>query len=150
MWRKKALEAVNGWNENQTSSQEYELLFRLLKNNIVVRYCPLSETIVYLRNNSIVRSENNERFGEILNNYVDLRLAMRDYLESRGLLTPELRNTVNTRIYFKLKTHQKRLPLYVTEKLKETKLKIPLKYLLSDKMSKFKSKTKRIIKKLLP
>lgn len=49
LWKRSAIEAVNGWNEDMKSSQEYELMFRLLKNGVRPLFDPEVLTHVYLR-----------------------------------------------------------------------------------------------------
>ena len=43
LWRRKAVLAVEGWDENRSSSQEYDLLFRMLKSNIAIGFCFISQ-----------------------------------------------------------------------------------------------------------
>lgn len=84
LWRKSAVEAVNGWDETLRSSQEYDLMFRLLKNTDRV----LFDTELY----SIVRKQAS---GSITQTnlaanwvrYVNLRLRILEHLS--GKRTPE-------------------------------------------------------------
>src|SRR5690606_7649734 len=85
LWRKEALLKIDGWDESLSSSQEYDLLFRLLKRgNLLVRDYELS-CFVYAEDNSVSRSGNVERTNRIVDNYVNLRLRIREYLMSKGL-----------------------------------------------------------------
>ncbi|MGL5889287.1 MAG: glycosyltransferase family 2 protein [Bacteroidia bacterium] len=68
LWRREAVLAAGGWNVEQKSSQEYDLMFRMLKNNAVVLVSNTTDTIVTLRQGSISttnRSENLLRFLQL-------------------------------------------------------------------------------------
>jgi glycosyltransferase involved in cell wall biosynthesis len=148
LWRKEAVLSAGGWNVNMTSSDEYELLFRLLKNNVRIRYYEVPETIVHLRKNSINRSENDERLYEILDNFINLRLAIRQHLESEGKLTRELKYAIVKRIYFRLLPYKKRIPNYVDLKLIELKSELPVGFTLLQNLKQLKINTKNFIKNI--
>ena len=65
LWRRKALLAVNGWDENRNSSQEYDLLFRLLKSGFTIGFCPDLLTIVHINPNSISNSRSSVSKGTL-------------------------------------------------------------------------------------
>jgi glycosyltransferase involved in cell wall biosynthesis len=48
-WRKDALDQISGWNENAASSQEADLMFRLLKNDAKVLFDKTENTIIQQR-----------------------------------------------------------------------------------------------------
>lgn len=79
LWNKNALMSVGGWNENYKSSQETELMFRLLKNNysFIVDKEPL--TIIRQRESGQISTTNNS--NRILQ-YINLRIEIIDYLKS--------------------------------------------------------------------
>jgi len=56
LWRRAAVEAVGGWNEEQRSSQEYELLFRLLRNGARITYDEVVLTEIHQRPGSITHT----------------------------------------------------------------------------------------------
>ncbi len=76
LWSKKALLRINGWNEKLKSSQEADLMFRLLKNdeNVLIDAEPL--TIV--REREAGQISNNSLENKI--RYLELRLEMLDYI----------------------------------------------------------------------
>ena len=78
LWNKKKLMKVSGWTETLSSSQEYDLMFRLLKDNSKIGFCKEFLTKVYHTPNSITRGSS--RKAELIKNWVDLRLRIRDYL----------------------------------------------------------------------
>ncbi len=139
LWRKKSLLSAGGWNETKSSSQEYELMFRILRQNDNIDYCPTPETIIHVRENSIHKSGDENRFVEILNNNVNLRLQIKEYLKAKSLLTKQLAYIADTYIYsylFKttgvhpLSIRQGVVPAYVKKKLKESQLNLPVSFLL--------------------
>ncbi|MDF2159405.1 glycosyltransferase family 2 protein [Algoriphagus sp. CAU 1675] len=56
LWNKKFLLKVGGWDESLFSSQEYDLMFRLLKINSNIGYCMEFSSIIYKQVNSISTS----------------------------------------------------------------------------------------------
>ena len=87
LFRRAALLGVGGWNENLKSSQEYELMFRLLKARASVVSDPEPLTLIYQRDGSI---SNTNKAGNWLR-YVELRREIWQHLESRQILTDGLR-----------------------------------------------------------
>ncbi|MEO6452948.1 MAG: glycosyltransferase [Ginsengibacter sp.] len=136
LWRKKALLSIGGWNENLNSSQEYDLLFRLLKNNAAIGYCSLIQTIVHITPGSISFSQNENRIVEIIYNSIKLRMDIKEYLDSKGMLTKELVRyadmyNYSTLIMIKHKPllplyfRKGKIPMYVKKTIKENHFDIP-------------------------
>lgn len=139
LWRRKALLAVEGWDENKNSSQEYDLLFRLLKNNATIGFCPTPLTIVHINPNSISNSQNDNRIVEIINNSVTLRLEIKNYLKSKNKLTRELRQAADIYIYSLLISYSSMIsvyfkkgiiPMYVKKTLREVALDLPVTFIV--------------------
>ena len=81
LWRREALDAVSGWDEKLGSSQDYELLFRLMKVGGKLAFDPVPNTIVVKRAaGSISQSALKENWLR----YIALRLAIRDHLRAQG------------------------------------------------------------------
>jgi len=81
LWNKKAVIDCGGWNEDLSSSQEYELLFRLFQQgyrNVVIHETP--NTIVRRRPNSI--STNIDAQKPNKENFISLRLDILNYLKT--------------------------------------------------------------------
>ncbi|EPR65779.1 glycosyltransferase family 2 protein [Cyclobacterium qasimii] len=78
LWNKKYLLKVNGWDEKLSSSQEYDLMFRLLlcKANIVFDKRHL--TLIHKQENSI--STNSKAKHHRIQNWLYLRLKIRNHL----------------------------------------------------------------------
>lgn len=78
LWRRSALEAVGGWNEQQASSQDYELLFRLLADGARVVWDDRIRTHVLKRaEGSISRTDVRANWER----YIALRRAIKEHLE---------------------------------------------------------------------
>lgn len=142
LWNRKAVLAVDGWNENMSSSEEYDLMFRLLKNNARISWSPLPLLIVHMSDNSVNRSFNKERTCEILNNYVKLRLEIKEYLRENAKLTNELNRAADVSIFFRLLPYRNRVPEYFSKTFKDLELKVPFPII-------FTHKVKSIVKKMI-
>jgi len=151
LWRRQAILRTGGWSETKSSSQEYDLVFKMLKNNDNVSFCLSPLTIIHVRENSIHKSKNDNRFIEILNNNVQLRLEIKEYLRSKGLLTEELGLVTDTYIYSYLFNTTSIYPLslkkgivaaYVKKTLKESRLKLPLSFIIKFHLRHLKNKIK--------
>lgn len=80
LFRRAAVLAAGGWNEDLRSSQDYELLFRLLKNGARVAWdTQVACTILKRAEGSISRTDMRENWIR----YLDLRRAIRDHLRTR-------------------------------------------------------------------
>lgn len=78
LWERKALEQVGGWNEDLASSQDYELMFRLLRAGARVAWDPVVRTQVLKRaSGSISRTDVMANWDR----YIALRRSMKEHLE---------------------------------------------------------------------
>lgn len=130
LWRKKDLASVNGWNEELTSSQEYDLLFRLLKNETGLAFDASLFTTVHHTGNSISKSTNKKRLIEIVQNRIKLRYRIKDYLSNTHQLTKELNIIIDTYIYFELKRNSRELPEYANTFMRQHILDVPFDFML--------------------
>lgn len=84
LWRRSALLEVGGWNESFYRNQEYELLFRMLKNGQRVVCCNDNLTLVRERaKGSITKSTRYKPWAGI-----NLRENIWSYLQQHALATP--------------------------------------------------------------
>lgn len=100
LWKRSALLDVKGWDENLASSQEYDLMFRLLKDNkkvIIDKGDPL--TNVYFGSNSITRSLDKNKNLENLNEFVNLRNRIKEHLIYEGLYNKKLQRQYSITLY---------------------------------------------------
>jgi glycosyltransferase involved in cell wall biosynthesis len=123
LWRKEAVLAVNGWDESKTSSQDGSLLFKMLKQNVAVSFCTVPLTNIHIRENSIHNSVDQKRSIEIANNFIGLRLEIKEYLIAKNRLTEELERTLYVNIYEYLLLRRKIMPEYVKKTLDEFRKK---------------------------
>lgn len=81
LWRASAVRSVGGWNESWDSSQEYELMFRLLKNGSKICYDRSPKTWMRKRGESITGKKNLNVPRRIL----DLRLKILNYVRKKNI-----------------------------------------------------------------
>lgn len=141
LWRKAALTSVNGWNENLSSSQEYDLLFRMIKNSAIIIADNQCNTQVHFSENSISKSSNKDKLEKIINNRINLRLQIKDYLQSQNLLSSDLDMAIDEYIYTELISNSGQIPEYCTAYLKQQNLNVNLETVL-------RVKTKHYIKQV--
>ena len=102
LWKREKLLAVNGWNAALSSSQEYDLLFRLLKEGAAVGVDHQAHTLVYARPESVSRTADAAKLLQILQNRYDLRCRIYDFLSGNDLLKPEYKQQLDAYLYYHL------------------------------------------------
>lgn len=100
LWRKAALKSVGGWNESLRSSQEADLMFRLLQAGAKVSFDETCLTLVRVREGSISTSN----LDRISQQYVELRYEILRYLRKADLLTTERTQAAYQAIFDTLRT----------------------------------------------
>ncbi|MFC5190295.1 glycosyltransferase family 2 protein [Algoriphagus aquatilis] len=85
LWSKKAILNSGGWNESLINTQEYDLMFRISKQNPNIVFDSNFNTIVYEVPNSISRS--NHLINIKFENQVKLRKEIFEYLKDSNLLS---------------------------------------------------------------
>lgn len=83
-----ALHTINGWNENLKGSQEYELMFRLLKNGFHCIHDFESHTLIRERKTGSLSQSNLNLYWK---NYIHLRLEMIEYFKKEKIFNGELK-----------------------------------------------------------
>ena len=83
---------VEGWNESLSSSQEYDLMFRLLKINQNIKYSDDFLTLVHKTPNSISTSPDLK--DQRVNNWLKLRLEIKAFLIKNRLFA------INRKYYY--------------------------------------------------
>ena len=97
LWRRESVLAVGEWNEAWRSSQEAELMFRMLQQGARVVYDPVPRATIYEREGSITHDpqfDHRER-------HVRLRVEALEHLRREGTLDPEEMDRA-TRLVFAL------------------------------------------------
>ena len=81
LWRREKLLQVDAWDEKMSSSQEYDLMFRLMKSDAKLKYDFVPKTIVRERTSGNISSVN--VYANLIN-YCELRIRIIDFLKETG------------------------------------------------------------------
>jgi cell fate (sporulation/competence/biofilm development) regulator YlbF (YheA/YmcA/DUF963 family) len=149
LWRKSAVIEAGGWDEQRTSSQEYELLFRMLKKNDKVAFCEARQTNIYKQENSIHITKDKKRTAEVCQNNIQLRLDVREYLRAENKLSRKLEYDINAYIYSYLMGFKTKLPEYVDTTLERLQLRLPFQFFLNRRLRILKYKIQMSLRILL-
>lgn len=85
LWNKGALLKIGGWDESLASSQEYNLMFRLLQENDQVGFCNQALTKIHKTSYSISNNPRNKNIR--IQNWLNLRKEVKSYLEENKMFT---------------------------------------------------------------
>lgn len=77
LWKRAAVEQVTGWNEQWASSQDYELMFRMLQANARVEWDPVVRTQVLKRASGSISQTGVQANWD---RYIALRQAIKEHL----------------------------------------------------------------------
>lgn len=144
LWKREILEKVQGWNENMTSSQEYDLMFRLLKSGAKAGFDSEVLTLIHKADSTISKNVNKNKMVDIVDNRIRLRLQIMEYLQSIDQLSPVRKSMAFTYIYQELRANQIDIKEYERTRLQGASLRIPGKVRLNT----FLKDTKRSLLKL--
>jgi glycosyltransferase involved in cell wall biosynthesis len=127
LWRTNSLQKAGGWNETLSSSQEYDLLFRILKKKTIICFDLKPSAFIYFIQDSISKSRDKNRNAQIFGNWLNLRLSIKQYLQETGVLNEEINKKIDLEIFHYLKYKGHLSPAYVGKKLGNLSLELPLK-----------------------
>ena len=99
LWSKGILHSIGGWNENIISSQEYHLLFEIIKRDTVLVFDNAINTIIYTQTDSISKSDDPIKRSMILENNLMLRTEIKEYLIKNDFFSDKIRAQWDTHIY---------------------------------------------------
>ncbi|WP_347158210.1 glycosyltransferase family 2 protein [Pontibacter chitinilyticus] len=102
IWRKESLLKVNGWNEELSSSQEYDLMFRVFKLNAKVEITHQIQTSIFAQPDSITKTDNLEKRLKIYLNRYNLRRDIYEFLREHNQLTPVYKKNILVYLYYYL------------------------------------------------
>lgn len=102
LWKRSAVIEVGGWDETLSSSQEYDLLFRIIKSSAHIKKSSAINTIINVQANSISTDTNIDKRAQILKNRYELRKQIRNYLLANSILTPYYDRILLEYLYFNL------------------------------------------------
>ncbi len=86
LYKRSAVLAVNGWTEDLKSSQEYDLMFRMLTKGSSVKFDSNCLTIIRERTTGSISKSNP---GERWLRYISVRIRIFNYLQESNMLTKE-------------------------------------------------------------
>lgn len=96
LFRRNAIISAGGWNEDLKSSQEYDLMFRMLKNGANVK---IDETVLNINrereSGSITKSNPEAKWIRFIN----LRVTIYNYLHENNLMTEKIKTTFINEVF---------------------------------------------------
>ncbi|MCD9853820.1 glycosyltransferase family 2 protein [Epilithonimonas sp. JDS] len=111
LWRRSSLLEINGWDNSKTSSQEYDLLFRIMKNQNKIKYLGEIHTNIYQIGVSVSRDTDKHKHKKIILSRVRLRVEIKKYLQENNLLTSVRSQRIDSYIIAELRKIRKSFPL---------------------------------------
>jgi glycosyltransferase involved in cell wall biosynthesis len=145
LWRKSLLEEIGGWNESISSSQEYDLMFRLMKKNAKIVFDKNINTVIHQVDSVISKSFDKEKVSRIVDNRIQLRLDIEQYLMETGQLNKERKRLIDNYIYCELMFNKDTIPAYVKSRMNSLVLDVDIK----DRMKQNLEYAKRMIKRVI-
>lgn len=142
LWKKDILMNVYGWDESLCSSQEYDLMFRLLTVNARLGFDLSPQTIVHKPDAPGFGTERAKQLEKMMNDSIYLRLRIKNYLISEGLFSHEMSVFFDACLYKFLIGQKHLVPEYVSRRLKELSLHVSFK-------ERFSLETGMMLKQLL-
>ncbi|MDM8176746.1 MULTISPECIES: glycosyltransferase family 2 protein [Olivibacter] len=128
LYRKHSLLAIDGWNTTISSSQEYDLMFRLLKNNVSIKMSEKICAIIYEEQNSVSRPSDLKKRQKIGENYVELRVRIAEHLNAIGGWDKKLRKDFAVSIYNMLLGLRGASVSSASTKMRSLNLTVPIQY----------------------
>jgi glycosyltransferase involved in cell wall biosynthesis len=95
LFKRSKLEEISGWELDMKSSQEYDLMFRLMKKDAVVQF---DQVLLNLNRERVTGSITKTNPREKWKRYIDLRILIFKYLQSTKQLTPKREQTFATNL----------------------------------------------------
>lgn len=99
LYKTESLRIIGGWKANLGSSQEYELMFRLLLRNEGFVYSRQVLTVIDRRSESLAKTSDKEKLYGLLKTRVDLRLQMRQVLSQQGMYDTDKRKALENYVF---------------------------------------------------
>ncbi|SEL80416.1 glycosyltransferase family 2 protein [Parapedobacter koreensis] len=128
LFKRKVLLDAGGWDESLSSSQEYELMFRLLKIGCKVAYDNGLNTYIYKRNYSISKPKDKEAFDEILKTRIELRKEIRRHLINENRYSDKMHSIFSKYVYRLLWKRRYQFSQYYNKIMDEEEIKVPWGY----------------------
>lgn len=96
LFRKSTILDTGGWNENLKSSQEYELMFRLLKNGATIK---IDNEILNINRERVSGSITKSNPEAKWIRFINLRINIYNYLYENNLLTDKIKTTFINEVF---------------------------------------------------
>ena len=125
LWERSKLIEVGGWDETLTSSQEYNLLFRILVSGGLIKFDETPSCNVYAEENSISRPKDISSRIKVADNLINSRLKIRQHLIENNLMTKKLKTSIDLGIYKYLMTKRIYFPDHAMRLLRHANPKVP-------------------------
>jgi glycosyltransferase involved in cell wall biosynthesis len=91
LWKREAVVKAGGFNEAFSSSEEYRLMFAMLKSGACVAFHPGFLTRVYWQIESVGKSRDRDRKASIWKQIFDLRMEIREFLKEKDMFRGKVR-----------------------------------------------------------
>lgn len=123
LWRRESLLKVNGLDEAKPSSQEYDLMFRLLQAGAVFTVSDAFDTIIYKQPESVSKTSDAAKTTRILLGRYNLRIEILNALHEKGLLKHAYKQELYKALYaILMSVSEVDMPLF-KEKMREFNFK---------------------------
>ncbi|HOS47736.1 MAG TPA: glycosyltransferase [Bacteroidia bacterium] len=96
LFKKSKLLEINGWSESLKSSQEYDLMFRMMQKDAIAL---IDQKIVSVNRERPFGSITKTNPGEKWKRFIAIRARIFFYLKETNKLTPEIRQTFINRVF---------------------------------------------------
>ena len=100
LWRRESVVNTGGFDENLGSSQEYELMFRLLKQGGKVLFDPVPLTYKTHREDGSISATNKK---ENRLRFINLQLSALEHLKESGQLNPEFEKYIYHKLFYEIR-----------------------------------------------
>ncbi len=122
LWRRESVEDAGGWKEGQHSSQEYELMFRMLCRGARVAFDEADLTTKHVREGSISDAYD----APVRESYLSLCIEVLEHLKAEGALDAARERRILDSIFIKVRNLY---PLDREAALRHHRRAVPLRYL---------------------
>ena len=126
LWERNKVNEAGGWNETLTSSQEYDLLFRLLKIGAKITRDDVPSCNVYAEGDSVSRPKDIDSRIRVLDTRIKLRMQIRQHLIENNLWGTDISRGFSIAVYSNLMRAKFLDKQYANKILKSLDLNVPL------------------------
>jgi len=102
LWKRESLLKVKGWDEGLSSSQEYDLMFRMFMMNCKAIVTHQVETLVHAQPDSVSRTKSSDKLFKLYKSRYTLRYRIYKFLEENNLLSSSYKQELTAYLYYHL------------------------------------------------